>query len=65
MPLPFCTSRRVEFRDTDAAGIVHFSVVPVYMEQAGHELLRSLGMSVHQHDAQGEISWPRVSVGCD
>ena len=43
----FKTERRVEFRDTDAAGIVHFSVFFAYMEQAEHEFLRSLGLSVH------------------
>lgn len=66
--MPFTTTRRVEFRDTDAAGIVHFSVFFTYMEQAEHELLRSLGTSVMQADAAmpGEtIGWPRVSAGCD
>jgi len=57
--------RRVEFRDTDAAGIMHFSMFFVYMEQAEHELLRSLGLSVLEHDASGAISWPRVAVACD
>ena len=42
----FKTRRRVEFRDTDMAGIVHFSVFFAYMEQAEHELLRSLGLGV-------------------
>ena len=46
MPQSFRTSRRVEFRDTDAAGIVHFSVFFTWMEAAEHELLRSLGLSV-------------------
>ena len=64
-PLRFQTQRRVEFRDTDAAGIVHFSAFFVYMEQAEHELLRSLGLSVVSHDDEGEISWPRISATCD
>ena len=41
------TRRRIEFVDTDMAGIVHFSRFYVFMEQAEHELLRSLGLSVH------------------
>ena len=64
-PLRFQTQRRVEFRDTDAAGIMHFSAFFVYMEQAEHELLRSLGLSVVAHDDEGEISWPRISATCD
>lgn len=59
------TTRRVEFRDTDAAGIVHFSAFFTFMEQAEHELLRHIGLSVFQQDEQGEISWPRVHASCD
>jgi acyl-CoA thioester hydrolase len=65
MPAPFRTTRRVEFSDTDAAGIAHFSAFFRYMEQAEHELLRSLGLSVHSRDADGPISWPRVRAACD
>jgi 4-hydroxybenzoyl-CoA thioesterase/acyl-CoA thioester hydrolase len=59
------TSRRVEFRDTDAAGMAHFSVFFVFMEQAEHELLRHLGLSVMLSDDQGPISFPRVATRCD
>jgi 4-hydroxybenzoyl-CoA thioesterase/acyl-CoA thioester hydrolase len=59
------TTRRVEFRDTDMAGIAHFSAFFVMMEQIEHEFLRSRGLSVHQTDAEGVISWPRVSARCD
>jgi len=60
------TRRRVEFRDTDAAGIVHFSAFFFWMESAEHELLRSLGLSVFERQPDGsEHSWPRVSVSCD
>ena len=64
-PLSFRTKRRVEFRDTDAAGIVHFSAFFVYMEQAEHEMLRSLGLSVAAHDDHGEIGWPRIAASCE
>ena len=63
--MAFCTTRRVEFRDTDAAGIAHFSAFLFYMESVEHELLRHLGLSVLWSDESGPISWPRVSVGCD
>jgi 4-hydroxybenzoyl-CoA thioesterase/acyl-CoA thioester hydrolase len=59
------TTRRVEFRDTDAAGIMHFSAFFNYMEQVEHEFLRHLGMSVLARDDEGAISWPRVSASCD
>jgi acyl-CoA thioester hydrolase len=61
----FRTTRRVEFRDTDAAGLVHFSVFFNYMEQAEHEYLRHVGLSVLYCDEQGPISWPRVAASCE
>lgn len=65
MPDVFRTTRRVEFRDTDAAGMVHFSVFFNYLEAAEHEFLRHLGLSVFQPDEQGTLTWPRVSASCD
>jgi len=60
------TRRRVEFRDTDAAGIVHFSAFFFWMESAEHELMRSAGLHVFERHPDGsEYSWPRVSVSCD
>jgi 4-hydroxybenzoyl-CoA thioesterase/acyl-CoA thioester hydrolase len=63
--MAFQTLRRVEFRDTDAAGIAHFTAFLAYAEEAEHELLRSVGLSVLMHDEQGPITWPRVSVRAD
>ena len=42
----FVTSRRVEFVDTDMAGIVHFTNFFRYMEQAEAEFFRSQGHSL-------------------
>ncbi|MCY2978618.1 MAG: thioesterase family protein [Planctomycetota bacterium] len=72
MSADFSWERRVEFCETDAAGIVHFSSLVIYMEQAEHALLRSLGLSV-AHSATStsddatwrNVSWPRVRVECD
>jgi len=65
MAATFRTSRRVEFSDTDMAGIVHFARFFAFMESAEHELLRSLGLSVSM-DWEGErISFPRVATQCD
>lgn len=65
MATTFVTTRRVEFSDTDAAGIMHFAAFFRMMEQAEHDLLRSVGLSVVMHDAVGNISWPRVNAKCD
>ncbi|HEV3339310.1 MAG TPA: thioesterase family protein [Pirellulales bacterium] len=65
MTEPYRSQRRVEFRDTDAAGIAHFSVFFNYMEEVEHEFLRSRGLSVVVHDAEGVLSWPRVAANCD
>ncbi|MGI9178384.1 MAG: acyl-CoA thioesterase [Pirellulales bacterium] len=63
---PLTTRRRVEFRDTDAAGIVHFSAFFFWMESAEHELLRSAGIGVvERNDGGVDASWPRVSASCD
>jgi len=42
----FTWERRVEFCETDAAGICHFSSFFVYMEQAEHALFRYFGWSI-------------------
>jgi 4-hydroxybenzoyl-CoA thioesterase/acyl-CoA thioester hydrolase len=62
---PFRTQRRVEFCDTDMAGIAHFSAFFKYMESAEHELLRQLGLSVVASDDQGPFGFPRVGASCD
>ena len=63
--MEFRTQRRIEFADTDMAGIAHFSRFIVFMEAAEHEFLRSLGLSVHmQHDGD-TISWPRLKTACE
>ena len=66
MSHPFSVTRRVEFCETDAAGIAHFSAFLCYMEQAEHALLRHLGTSVSTDIGDGwHLSWPRVHVSCD
>lgn len=66
MPELFTTTRRVEFCETDAAGIAHFASFLCYMEQAEHAFLRELGTSVVQPlEDQWHLSFPRVHVECD
>ena len=66
MSEPFSVTRRVEFGDTDMAGIVHFSNFFRYMESAETAYLRARGLSVAWRDADGlRYGFPRVSVSCD
>ncbi len=62
---PYRATRRVEFHDTDMAGMMHFSAFITYMESAEHEMLRTLGHEVFQEHAGETISFPRVHVECD
>jgi acyl-CoA thioester hydrolase len=66
MAQAFVTERLVEFCETDAAGIAHFANFFLYMEQAEHAFLRSLGTSVMLPEEDGwRLSWPRVHAKCD
>ena len=56
----FRLRRRVHFYETDAAGIVHFSWFPRYMEEAEHALWRKAGLSIG--DPGFGVGWPRVAV---
>jgi YbgC/YbaW family acyl-CoA thioester hydrolase len=61
----FRTTRRIEFADTDMAGIVHFANFFRFMEAAEVEFLRSRGLSVMATMEDRTISFPRVSASCD
>lgn len=62
---PFVYRRKVQFADTDMAGVMHFSNYFRVMEEAETAYWRSLGMKVHLDGDQRKFSWPRVSVTCD
>jgi len=61
----FHTTRRVEFADTDMAGIVHFANFFRFMEAAEVEFLRSRGVSVAMSWEGDRIGFPRVAASCD
>ncbi len=65
MAYEFKLQRRVEFSETDAAGIVHFSNFFRYMESAEHAFFRSLGFSVMMRHLDPPLGFPRVHVACD
>ena len=48
----FRCRRIVEFRDTDAAGIAHFTAFFFWMESTEHEFLRQLGIRVVDNEPE-------------
>lgn len=65
MSAPFRVSRRVDFADTDMAGIIHFSNYYRYMEFAEVAFLRAQGLSVSMTWGAEKLGFPRVSAMCD
>ncbi len=57
--------RRVEFSETDMAGIVHYSNFFRYMETAEQGFFRSLGFSLVTDKTDPPIGLPRVHAECD
>jgi YbgC/YbaW family acyl-CoA thioester hydrolase len=51
-------ARRVQFHETDAAGLVHFTSFFRYMEEAEHALWRAAGLSIAPPGA--EFGFPRL-----
>ncbi|MCA9055205.1 MAG: acyl-CoA thioesterase [Planctomycetaceae bacterium] len=61
----FTTTRRVQFAETDMAGIVHFANFYRWMEETEHEFFRSCGLTIMSAQEDGRyIGWPRVSASC-
>src|SRR2546430_6700593 len=65
MAYEFKATRRVEFSDTDMAGIMHYSNFFRFMETAEHGFYRSLGFSVVMAETAPRLGWPRVHAACD
>lgn len=63
MPSEFRYARRVQFAETDLAGIVHFSTMFRYMEEAEHALWRSVGLSIAERGSS--LGWPRLSAALE
>lgn len=59
----FRYARRVQFAETDLAGIVHFSWMFRYMEEAEHAAWRAAGLSIA--DPASDLGWPRVRASFD
>ena len=55
MPITSSTTIRVRYAETDAMGIVHHAVYPVWMELGRSDLLRELGQGYSEWEAQGVL----------
>lgn len=55
----FYYDRLPQFAESDAAGIIHFSNIARYVEEAEHAFLRNAGFPVMVHDPRS-LRWPRV-----
>lgn len=65
MAFEFKITRRVEFSETDMAGIMHYSNFFRFMETSEHAFYRSLGFSVVLDQHQPPLGFPRVHAECD
>jgi YbgC/YbaW family acyl-CoA thioester hydrolase len=61
----FSITHRVQFSETDMAGVVHFSNYFRWMEMVEHAFFRSLGLSVMMTHEAVDIGWPRVACSCE
>ncbi|MEM6279387.1 MAG: thioesterase family protein [Verrucomicrobiota bacterium] len=70
MAYRFTHRRRVQFSETDMAGIMHFSNFFRFMESTEHAFYRSMGVSVHpfrpnETGTDPQVGWPRVHASAD
>jgi YbgC/YbaW family acyl-CoA thioester hydrolase len=61
----FFITRRVEFHETDAAGLMHFSNFYRWMEVCEHEWFRALDLAMMSTTLDGvRRGWPRREASC-
>ncbi|MSR69452.1 MAG: acyl-CoA thioesterase [Phycisphaerales bacterium] len=65
MTSTFSVTHRVQFSETDMAGVAHFSNFFRWMEETEHAFLRSVGVGVSITHNGATIGWPRVNATCD
>jgi len=63
MATEFKYPRRVQFADTDLAGLVHFSTMFRYLEEAEHAMWRAAGLTIAERG--GELGWPRLGAALE
>ena len=65
MAYEFKLLKRIEFYETDMAGIVHFSNYFRFMEMAEAAFFRSLNLSIQPINSKPKMGWPRVVAKCE
>ncbi len=65
MTEPFRYTRRVDFCETDMAGVAHFANFFRWMEAAEVAFLRDRGLPVMLTSEGRRLGFPRVSVSCE
>ena len=63
MPSEFRYQRRVQFAETDLAGIVHFSELFRYIEEAEHAMWRQAGLTIAERGS--DLGWPRLNAALE
>ena len=60
MPYEHTSTRRIEFSETDMAGLVHFSNFFRYMETAERDFFEAAGVELINTQPGKLVGWPRV-----
>lgn len=58
------STRRVEFSETDMAGLVHFSNFFKYMETAERDFFEAAGVDLIATKPRELVGWPRARAEC-
>ena len=64
MPYEHTSTRRIEFSETDMAGLVHFSNFFKYMETAERDFFEAAGVDLIRNEPGKLVGWPRARAEC-
>ena len=64
MPYEHTSTRRIEFSETDMAGLVHFSNFFKYMETAERDFFEAAGVDLIRTEPDELVGWPRARAEC-
>ena len=64
MPYEHTSTRRIEFSETDMAGLVHFSNFFKYMETAERDFFEAAGVKLIRTQPGELVGWPRARAEC-
>ena len=60
----YTSTRRIEFSETDMAGLVHFSNFFKYMETAERDFFEAAGVDLIRTQPGELVGWPRARAEC-